>query len=115
MHRILTTGLFLISTSLAADVPPAQKPEIDHLLDFVQNSGCTIDRNGKTYSASEAISHIQKKYSYFKSDIETTEDFIALSATKSTLSGRYYLVSCDGAEQIRTQDWLLRELGEFRE
>lgn len=114
MHRILIATLFLFSTPLAADVPASQKPEVEHLLEFVQNSSCIIDRNGKTYPASEAISHIQKKYSYFKGDIETTEDFIELSATRSTLSGKYYLVSCGNAEQIRTQEWLLQELHTFR-
>jgi hypothetical protein len=113
--RIWTIVFAVFSGPIAADVPPAQKQEVEHLLKFVRQSSCTIDRNGTTYSASEAVSHIQKKYAYFKGEIESTEDFIDLSATKSTLSGNYYLVSCDDGEQIRTREWLLQELRSFRE
>lgn len=115
MKRIWSVVFILYSGMLSADVPAAQKPEIEHLLGFVLQSGCSIDRNGKSYPASEAISHIQKKYAYFKSDIETTEDFIELSASKSTMSGKYYLVSCAGAEAVKTRDWLLQELGRYRD
>jgi hypothetical protein len=115
MKRIWTIVFAVFSGPIAADVPPAQKPEVEYLLNFVQQSGCTIDRNGKSYPASEALSHIQKKYAYFRGDIESTEDFIELSATKSTLSGKYYTVSCDDGEQIRTRKWLLQELRSFRE
>ncbi|MBT8133201.1 MAG: DUF5329 domain-containing protein, partial [Gammaproteobacteria bacterium] len=43
-----------------------------------------------------------------------TEEFIEYSATKSTMSGDYYMVSCPGKETIRTQDWLMAELKRFR-
>jgi len=107
--------IFLVfSGSVGADVPPAQKPEVEHLLDFVQQSSCIIERNGTSYPASKAVSHIQKKYAYFKSDIETTEDFIDFSASKSTMSGNDYLVSCGDSKQIKTREWLLKELHSFR-
>jgi Family of unknown function (DUF5329) len=38
------------------------------------------------------MNYIKKKYDYFKTQIHTAEDFIALAATKSELSGRPYLV-----------------------
>jgi hypothetical protein len=115
MKHILATGLVLLSTSANADVPPAQKPEIDHLLNFVEHSACAITRNGKSHDGSAAISHIKKKYAYFKDEIQTTEQFIELSATKSTLSGKYYLVQCGDGKQIKTKEWLLNELGKFRD
>ena len=60
------------------------------------------------------VSHIEKKYDYFRDDIKNTEEFIEYSATKSTMSGDYYTVSCPGKETIRTQDWLMAELKRFR-
>jgi len=98
-----------------ADVAPAVKLEIDHLLNFIRDSSCIIDRNGKAHAAVDAISHIEKKYAYFEDDVATTEDFIELSATKSTMSGKYYLVRCGDGEQIRTRKWLIQELQKFRE
>ncbi len=97
-----------------ADVPTEQIKEVNHLLDFVKNSGCIINRNGTEHPAEKGVSHIENKYDYFRDDIKSTEDFIELSATKSTMSGEYYTVTCPGKEAMKTQDWLLIELNEFR-
>ncbi len=69
---------------------------------------------GTRHPAAEGVSHIEKKYNYFRDDIESTEDFIKYSATKSTMSGDYYTVSCPGKKTIKTKDWLLSELQRFR-
>ena len=83
-------------------------------MSFVGNASCTITRNGKTHDSADAVSHIKKKYAYFKSKISSTEEFIELSASKSTLSGKDYLVQCAGGETIKTRDWLLNELENYR-
>ena len=114
MKHLWILVIILISGSVTADVSPATQLEIDHLLDFIRNSSCIIDRNGKTYAAVKAISHIEKKYAYFEDEIETAEKFIELSASKSTMSGKYYMVRCGDGEQIRTREWLMQELKGFR-
>lgn len=97
-----------------ADVPETQKPEVQHLLDYLKNSGCVMERNGSKHDAQEAVEHIQKKYDYYRDDIKTTEDFIERSATRSSLSGRAYKVLCPGEEPQPTGDWLKEELSRFR-
>ena len=97
-----------------ADVPPDQVKELNHLLAFVKNSGCIINRNGSDYPAEKGLSHIEMKYDYFRDDIKSSEEFIEYSATKSTMSGKYYTVTCPEKETIKTQDWLLHELKRFR-
>ena len=104
----------LISNIAVADVPANQVIEVNHLLAFVKESGCIINRNGTEHPAVKGISHIEKKYDYFRDDITSTEEFIEYSATKSTMSGDFYMVSCPGKESIRTQDWLMAELKRFR-
>jgi hypothetical protein len=98
-----------------ADVPVAQRQEVDHLLVFIANSGCVINRNGTDYPAAKGVEHINNKYDYFRGDINSTEDFIALTATKSTMSGKYYEVKCPGSERTTTQAWLQSELKKYRE
>jgi hypothetical protein len=66
------------------------------------------------HSGAEAVKHIRKKYNYFIDDIESTEDFIQYSATKSYLSGKYYLVYCGEHAPIKSRDWLLQELKSLR-
>ena len=113
--KLFLTILLLIPSVLTADVPPEQKAEVDYLLDYVSKSGCEMNRNGSRHKGEKAVSHIQKKYDYFRDDIKTTEDFIEYSATKSTMSGKFYMVECEGQEPIRTKDWLLDALQNFRE
>ena len=114
MKILLLTVLAVVSNAAFADVPPEQLSEVDHLLAFVKNSGCIINRNGTDHPADKGISHIETKYDYFRDDINSTEDFIELSATKSTMSGDYYMVRCPGKVTVRTKDWLLTELKKYR-
>ena len=113
MKRLLLSLLAVVSAAFA-DVPPEQLSEVEHLLAFVKNSGCIINRNGTDHPADKGISHIETKYDYFRDDISSTEEFIELSATNSTMSGDYYMVKCPGKETIKTQDWLLTELKKYR-
>lgn len=64
------------------DVPADQVEKVNHLLNFVKNSGCIINRNGTDHPAGKGVSHINKKYDYFRDDISSTEEFIEYSATK---------------------------------
>ena len=110
---LLAPGLF-ISASACADVPADQVKEVKHLLLYVKHSGCIINRNGTDHPAVKGIHHIEKKYDYFRDDINSTEEFIEYSATKSTMSGNDYMISCPGKKTISTQDWLMSELKRFR-
>jgi hypothetical protein len=115
MKHFFAIVFILVSTSANADVSPEQKLETSHLLNFVKDTPCKIIRNGKAYDGNSAVTHIQKKYDYFKDDIETSEQFIELSASKSTLSGKYYTVVCGDDQPVRTKDWLLEELRNYRQ
>lgn len=114
MKKSLLAALAVVSNAAFADVPPEQLGEVEHLLAFVKNSDCIINRNGTDHPADKGISHIETKYDYFRDDISSTEEFIDLSATKSTMSGDYYTVSCPEKKTIKTQDWLLIELNKYR-
>ena len=87
--------------------------EIDHLLTYIEESGCTFIRNGKTYSAVEGRHHIERKYEHVKSRVSSAEDFIKYAATTSSITGRLYTVICKGEEML-SGDWLHAELERFR-
>lgn len=90
------------------------KTEIAHLLEYVKTTECKYIRNGTSHNGTEAVSHIQKKYDYFKNDIGSAEDFIRLSATKSTMSGSKYYIRCAGLPKVESGKWLLKELDRYR-
>jgi hypothetical protein len=117
MHRFkhallaLTLGstLFLSAPALAG-----MSEEIDHLLEFIAASPCAFIRNGVAYNSAQAVDHIQDKYDYYRDDIHSAEDFIALAASRSEMSGKPYLVECDGTTEPAA-DWIARELNAFRQ
>jgi hypothetical protein len=106
----LTSTLLLSPPSMAAGMGE----EIDHLLGFVAASPCAFMRNGVAYAGAQAAGHIKDKYEHYRSDIHSAEDFIALAASKSMMSGRPYLVQCDAAT-MPAADWLAKELAAFRQ
>jgi len=110
---VITLLTFLPMNSYA-DVTQSQRDEVEHLIDFVRDSGCLIERNGVKHSGAEAVEHIRTKYAYFRDTIKTTEDFIDYSASKSTMSGKPYLVYCPGMKEIPAGEWLYKELKAFR-
>lgn len=116
IQKLILFGAFLLLTLAGAhaDVPPGQEAEVEYLLVYLENSGCNMVRNGKTFSGEEGGNHVRRKYEYFRDDISSTEEFIELSATKSTMSGKTYQVHCPGEPPIDSADWLLEELEVYR-
>ena len=111
---LLLVGAFYAKPALA-DVPSDQKPEVEFLIETVRTTNCTFDRNGKKYNGKKAASHLERKYNYYKDEITSTETFIEYSATKSMLSGADYYIICSGEPPVRSQDWLLEKLSEYRQ
>ena len=87
---------------------------INYLLSYVAKSDCTFIRNNQAYTATEAVSHMQRKYEYFKSKIKTPEDFIRLSATKSLMTGKPYRVKTKTGKLMASETWLLEALEIYR-
>ncbi len=85
---------------------------IAYLIDQVAKSHLTFTRNGTEYSSQEAADHIRNKYEYFKSRIESPEDFIHVCASKSLASGKPYLVSTPQGK-IAVEKWLEQILVEY--
>ena len=88
--------------------------EINHLLDYISNSSCVFMRNGSEHSALDAVEHIKKKYEYYKEDIDSAEEFIEFSASKSTFSKKAYYIQCPGESEVTSRQWLLEELTRYR-
>ncbi|NVK37716.1 MAG: DUF5329 domain-containing protein [Gammaproteobacteria bacterium] len=104
--------VLLLAASMSAS---ANEFEIKHLMKFIAQSQCMYVRNGKKHTAKDALEHIKKKYEYYSDDIETTEDFIRLSASKSSMSGKPYTVECKGQATITSEEWLTKELIRMRQ
>jgi len=88
---------------------------INYLLAFVEKSDCTFFRNDRAHTAQEAVSHMQRKYDHFKDEIKTPEDFIRLSASKSLITGKPYMVKTKAGRLLKSETWLLEALAAHRQ
>ena len=107
---------FLFSFTLATQCLAAESLEktIGYLINYVATSKVTFIRNGDAHTGDEAAKHIKAKYDHFKADIKTPEDFIRLSASKSLLSGKPYLVRTADGKETRLDEWLTEALKQHR-
>ena len=87
--------------------------EIQYLLHHVEHSHCIFIRNGTEHDAESARSHIEKKYNYLKSRIDSAEDFIESAASKSSFSGKPYQIKC-GDQTSSANEWLASSLKNYR-
>src|ERR1043165_2179185 len=108
--------VLVASIAFASPVKSAEPLDqtINYLIDCVANSKATFIRNGTSYTPAEAAEHIKAKYAHFKNDIRTPEDFIRLSASKSILSGKPYLVRLPDGKEMRLDAWLTDALRQHR-
>ncbi|HSG28211.1 MAG TPA: DUF5329 family protein [Candidatus Krumholzibacterium sp.] len=86
---------------------------VEHLLKFVEEAGCVFIRNGREYDSRDAAKHIRRKYNHYRKEIKTPGDFIRLSATKSEMSGKPYMVRLAGGKEIPCARWLEQELARY--
>ena len=116
-------GLSLIVTLMCGPAVPAESAAethhlletIQYLLEFVKKSDCIFIRNDVEHTAAEAAAHMQRKYAHFKNKIQTPEDFIRLTATRSLMTGRLYYVRLGDGKKITSETWLLQALEKYRQ
>jgi hypothetical protein len=110
------TILILTSTITLAAPTPMAKEEIEHLFAYVGSSNCAFYRNGTWYSTKDAVEHMRTKYNYLRlmDRATTAESFVERAATRSSVSGKPYLVQCDGSAIVESGKWLTQELTRYR-
>ena len=99
-----------------AATPAPSKSEINALLQVLQTSGCQFNRNGSWYTAAEARDHMSRKVEYVENHggFKSTEDFIEVVATKSSMSGQAYQVRCSQGAAIPSAQWMAQTLKNLR-
>jgi len=109
-------ALALAGPAWAADMTPVAQKEITQLLERIETSNCSFNRNGSWYAAPDARKHLQRKLDYMveRKMLGSAEDFIANAASSSSMSGKPYLIRCGTGEATPSADWLRAELRRMR-
>ena len=100
----------------AAELSQVSLKEITQLLERIEVSNCSFNRNGSWYDAAHARKHLQRKLDYMveRKMLGTAEEFIAGAATASSMSGKAYLIRCGNAEPVASATWLNAQLQRIR-
>jgi hypothetical protein len=118
MVRILLALVVLAigAAARSAEPRPEAGREIGYLLERLGQSGCQFNRNGTWYGAAEARSHLENKLGSLSKRglVRTAEDFIHRAASRSSMSGKPYLMRCGGGLVVPCEQWLLAELEQRR-
>ena len=108
----LVALVFPLASPAAAATPDE---EVEALLKFVGGlKRESFIRNGDVHSAKEAEAHLRMKWSSVRNRNATAEDFIRYCATKSSLSGREYLIRHPDGHEEPSARVLLKELQAIR-
>jgi len=116
--RTLALALFLLlpHVAVAQNPSPVVKREIASLFRALEQSGCKFNRNGYWYGAKKAADHLRRKYDYLleKNLVTNTESFIDMAASRSSISGKSYLVRCGSQVPVESKAWFTTELIRLR-
>lgn len=113
---LFIASLAAVALPASAAPSPATQREISGLMQALEASGCRFQRNGTWYDAVAARGHLQRKYDYLlKRDmVDSSEQFIDRAASRSSMSGKAYKVSCSGAPEQDASAWFLQQLRRLR-
>ena len=114
--RLAPLALLLMASAAVAAPPAATQREIAQLFDALGQSGCRFERNGTWYDAAQARDHLQRKYDWLlrRDAVTSTDAFIDLAASKSSMSGRPYHVRCAGGPSVESGAWFRAVLARLR-
>ncbi len=114
IRRLPCLSMLVVAFAYGAGAPAATQQAVEHLLKSIERSDCVFIRNGLRHPAQEAAAHMRKKYRSAQKKINTPEEFIEHAASRSSLSGKPYLMQCDNAPAQPAGDWLKAELARYR-
>ena len=103
----------LMLKSLHVQGADTAEREVRLLIDAIASSNCDFNRNGRQHTAAEAAAHLELKYTRAGKHIDSADEFITQLASSSSLTGKPYLMSCEGGT-LPAEDWMIDALEQIR-
>jgi Family of unknown function (DUF5329) len=104
-------GILFATPIRAAEAPLTEHAKIEALINHLAAlHDATFIRNGSEYQSKNAVKFLRGKWDSNKKDIHTAKDFIDKAATKSSTTGKPYLIRLKGAASMNCADYLNAQL-----
>jgi hypothetical protein len=99
------------ASTIRSELPAAERQKIEALIANVEKlEGAVFVRNGKDYSPASAAKFLRGKWRKHSAQVLSAEDFIEIVATRSSTTGRVYLVRFADGREIPTSNFLRAHL-----
>ena len=116
LRRFLHAAFFLffgftLTPNLRAADTAAERTKIEALITHLEGlRDTTFVRNGSDYDSKTAAKFLRGKWQSNEKEIKTAADFIAIAATRSSTSGKPYIVRRKGFKDILCAEYLTAQL-----
>lgn len=108
---VIAVGLTAQSVGWSQQKPATEKEKIEALIKHVEGlKDAKFIRNDSEYDAKSAAKFLREKWKANDKDIKTAKDFIDKAATKSSTSGKPYLIRFKGSKEMKCGEYLAEEL-----
>jgi hypothetical protein len=105
--------LALFSSTVSAQ-DNIEKKKIEFLISSVENlKDAKFIRNGSEYNGKEAAKHLRMKLQNVLA-VQTADDFIRLCASKSSVSGKPYMIRLPNGKTIKSEKYFREKLKEYK-
>ena len=95
----------------AEGLPAAEKAKIEALLTHVGGlADAKFVRNGKDYDAKSAVKFLRGKWEANEEKVRSAEDFITVAATRSSTTGKPYMIRLKGTPPTPCAGYLTAQL-----
>jgi Family of unknown function (DUF5329) len=115
MKNIMITAFVILT--LFSGVVSAQdnieKKKIEFLISSVENlKGAKFIRNGSEYDGKKAAEHLRMKLQNALV-VQTADDFIRLCASKSSITGKPYMIRLSDGKTIKSEEYFREKLKKY--
>jgi uncharacterized protein YlzI (FlbEa/FlbD family) len=117
---VFKAWLLLLFLSLFAPVQAYALNEEERITVLIESiretpEGTHFIRNGKAYSVTDAVSHLNLKHSKTKSRVKTAEEFIKHVASGSSVSGEEYLIRYPDGTTVTAATFFMEKLRKLKD
>ena len=89
----------------------SENDKIEQLISSLRDiDGAKFIRNGQEHSVDQAITHLRNKWEWKKTQIKTAQDFIAIVGSKSSTTGKPYVIRYSDGSEITSEEWFRNQL-----
>jgi hypothetical protein len=96
----------LLCVNAGATQAPTERERIDAALARMDKSDLVFIRNDSEYTGKAAADHMRSKLKQAGESVKTFDDFVDKVATKSSMSGKPYLVKYKDGSTTELAKWL---------